>query len=327
MIILASSNINYALISFNNTLSRLSGTPLDSTEIWSSLSKLKNYAKSDRSYVGQTVKVINNVNKTVDSYIIEDTEGNIKKLPNGEETILVIDNTALMLNLSSINNGQVVFNRATRTFFILKDDNNINNINSWSEQSIGEQFWLNNSNDKVNFYSLSYKDYLNLKEIDEGTIYFIIDKGLIYKGNTNVTINFESIKSFENFDINNAIDYRLYICFKTFECRIKVNNEWLILSPGYITDGSNYADLSNGTKLATVNVIKKIIEDSINTEIINKIDKMENGEEDMIVLSTKDGNVKRSEKKIGESIFQNSENNKYLATEEGVLNKFSWKDF
>ena len=58
--------------------------PLDATEIWYSLDEAIEYAKNDpTAYIGQTIKVIDQVNQTVVSYMIKNEAGDLIEVGAG----------------------------------------------------------------------------------------------------------------------------------------------------------------------------------------------------------------------------------------------------
>jgi hypothetical protein len=60
---------------------RNNATPMDSTEIWNSLEEAENYAKNNgTAYVGQTIKVVDEVKGSVDTFIIADTDGKLESI-------------------------------------------------------------------------------------------------------------------------------------------------------------------------------------------------------------------------------------------------------
>lgn len=322
-------NKDLALMSFGNTFARLGNTPLDSTEIWYSLSEAQEYAKGQSAYVGQIIKVVDESNNKTTAYIIKDVSGNLQELGSASSTSSkVVEDEEEMLALTDIKNGQMVFRKDTGTFFILVDETNITDLNSWMEQSSSGAVWVNGDDAKVNFHALTYSAYLAESSKNENTLYFITDKGMIFKGSSNVTSSIESVTAFDgdgSISVTDALENRLYINPTTLEIRVKINGFWTIISPGYITDGSNWAQTTDNSKLATIGAIKTGIASTIEEASKNKIDSMGDGNEDEIVLSTSDGSIKRSSKKIGGATLSETPDENTVATEAAVMNKFAWK--
>lgn len=89
------------LMSFGKSFSRLSGQPLDKSEIWyDDYDALVAYAKTDAAYVGQKVVYVDTTENTVTHYGIE-LDGTLKELgtsPIGDEkTIVVADDGTISL--------------------------------------------------------------------------------------------------------------------------------------------------------------------------------------------------------------------------------------
>lgn len=110
----------------------------------------------------------------------------------------------------------------------------------------------------VNFRAGTLAQYTAATK-NENTLYFITDAKKIYKGSVDVT---ESIVLVTNFtgaeggiSVENAFEGKLYINATTFEVRIKSGSAWVILTPGYLTDSTNWAT-ADGDKFATISLIK-----------------------------------------------------------------------
>ena len=93
------STVDFAaekLMSFGKSFSRLSGQPLDKSEVWyNDLEALKAYAKTDAAYVGQKVVYIDTTNNTVTHYSVE-LDGTLKEIgvkPLGDNKSITVDGT------------------------------------------------------------------------------------------------------------------------------------------------------------------------------------------------------------------------------------------
>ena len=108
---------------------------------------------------------------------------------------------------------------------------------------------------------------------DNNTLYFLEDVKKIYKGSTEVTESLVVVSNFDGTDggiaVANAVEGKLYINVTTFEVRIKSGEAWVILTPGYLTDSTNWAD-ADGGKFATIGLIKNGIASAINSILGNK---------------------------------------------------------
>ena len=75
------------------------------------------------------------------------------------------------------------------------------------------------------------------------------------KGDIDVTENIVVVTNFDGsaggVAVENAFEGKFYINVTTFECRIKSGAAWIVMSPGYITDGTNFAQSGNDGKFAT----------------------------------------------------------------------------
>lgn len=98
-----------ALMTFDKSFARANGQPLDSTEVYYSLSAAEEYAAGAGAYVGQKIVVVEN--NVVTHYSIEDEAGNLKELgskPVGDEkSITVAENGTVSLK----GVGTLVFER------------------------------------------------------------------------------------------------------------------------------------------------------------------------------------------------------------------------
>ena len=66
------------ILTLDKSFARANGQPLDSTEVWYDLDKLKDYAKTDVAYIGQQLIYIDE-NSVVHNYVIKDIEGNLEE--------------------------------------------------------------------------------------------------------------------------------------------------------------------------------------------------------------------------------------------------------
>lgn len=151
--------------------------------------------------------------------------------------------------------------------------------------------------------------------------------GKVYKGGQPVT---ESIVVSDTLpEISTAIKNKLYINSQTLESKITINGTtWVDLSPGYITDGGNWAESTNDAKIGTISVIKEIITQALATIDINsKIDKVESAVVDNVPTLTAEGGIKDSGKSIGGSTLSESPNSNTLATEAAIADALSWKKY
>lgn len=183
----------------------------------------------------------------------------------------------------------------------------------WEVQSSDAPVW-NDTNQLVNFYVTDWSTYNSLGSKDGNTLYFLSDAQKIFKGTQDVTSSIVVITTpTTNFpEVTNAFTNKLYIDTTTFEVRITTDKQnWINVSPGYITDGSNWAQTTDDSKLATVGAIKAGIGASF-------IAKLGTGEANVIITATADGGIQRTSAKIGGATLAGTTDANTLATEAAV---------
>lgn len=120
---------------------------------------------------------------------------------------------------------------------------------------------------KVNFKAGTLAQYTTLQSKSADTLYFLTDAKKIMKGDIDVTENIVVVTNFDGsaggVAVENAFEGKFYINVTTFECRIKSGAAWIVMSPGYITDGTNFAQSGNEGKFATIAAIKAYITEQI----------------------------------------------------------------
>lgn len=120
---------------------------------------------------------------------------------------------------------------------------------------------------KVNFKAGTLAQYTTLQSKSADTLYFLTDAKKIMKGDIDVTENIVVVTNFDGsaggVAVENAFEGKFYINVTTFECRIKSGAAWIVMSPGYITDGTNFAQSGNDGKFATIAAIKAYITEQI----------------------------------------------------------------
>lgn len=112
---------------------------------------------------------------------------------------------------------------------------------------------------RVNFYAVKSLDsYIALANKDVNTLYFIEDSMQIFKGEIDVTASVVFVNA--PIDAANAFEGKLYVDTANLIVQVKGEGADVMttLLPGYITDGTDYAQ-ADGTKLATFGYIKSYI--------------------------------------------------------------------
>lgn len=262
---MAKQNVTMALMSFNNTFSRLSATPLDSTSVHYSLAAAQEYAQSNPySYVGQIISVVDQ--SEVKAYMIMNTEGDLEELGSGStsSTLIVADEEA-MLALRDIEVGQMVFREDLSDTWIYKGPDP-SQLSSWQEVASNNDTVWDVSENKVLFSATTLSAYNALDPKNNYTLYFLTDVGKIYKGSTDVTSAVVKVGSFP--EVANAVEGKLYVgpvtsgADATGFIKVKVGSELIDIVPGYYTDGANWASADSG-KFATIGLIKSGIQSAI----------------------------------------------------------------
>lgn len=175
--------------------------------------------------------------------------------------MLFVADQSAMLALSDIEAGQQVYREDTHTVWIYKG-NSPADLNNWAESAAQNDTVWEGTTNKVTFEAIAQSAYDALTTKSENKLYFITDTGRICKGSTDVTKSVTLVNgSFP--EASAAIAGRIYLDSASFEVRITMDNvTWLTVTPGYLTDGANWAE-ADGSKFATIALIKKGIQEAI----------------------------------------------------------------
>ena len=110
---------------------------------------------------------------------------------------------------------------------------------------------------KVNFKAGTLTQW-NTSNKDTNTLYFITDAKKIYKGNVDVTesVVVTNASTFSTPPVSGThFEGKLYVDITSFTVGMVSGSAWIILSPGYITDGVNWTPANSG-KIATISAIE-----------------------------------------------------------------------
>ena len=110
---------------------------------------------------------------------------------------------------------------------------------------------------KVNFKAGTLAQW-NTSNKDTNTLYFITDAKKIYKGSVDVTENIvvTNASTFSTPPVSGThFEGKLYVDITSFTVGMVSGSAWIILSPGYITDGVNWTPANSG-KIATISAIE-----------------------------------------------------------------------
>lgn len=318
-------NKDLALMSFNNTFSRLSARPLDSTSLFYSLEEAQTYAQSNPyAYVGQIISVVDESNEAASAYIIVNTAGDIEEIGTGGSSTLVVASVADLTGEDMPNDlvvGQTAFVTGESKSYILTALGDAPPSSYvWTEMTSSDTVWSGTENSVI-FYALTQSAYDGISPKNADTLYFITDSGKIFKGDTALTDSVIVTGTIP--EVASAIKNKLYINPTTLESKITTDGvSWINMSPGYLTDGANWAE-ADGNKLATIALIKKGINSSITTLLGA-------GAADVVVTATAAGGIQRTTKTLGGATLQGEPTENVLATEVAVKtaidNAISWTD-
>lgn len=249
-------------------ISRQYGGPIDRYSVFYSMDDATNYAtNSPLSYVGQIISVVDEAAQTSTAYQISNTAGDLVEVGKGaNKPMLFVADKAAMLALQDIEVGQQVYREDKKTIWIFKGGD-ASQLSNWVESAAQNDTVWNGTTNKVVFYSLTQTQYDALGSKDANTLYFTSDTGKVFKGTADMTksvIVTDSIPA-----VADAILDKLYIDSASFEAKITVDgSNWIILSPGYLTDGANWAN-ADSKKFATIGLIKKGISSAVEAISLN----------------------------------------------------------
>lgn len=216
------------------------------------------FGSTDSAYhYGMQVYVFDGTNAK--TYLIQGDK-TLKEIGSDSMPMMFVDDEAEMLGLEDIEIGQQVYRSDTKSVWIYKGGT-VSELTNWVESAGGsDTVWAGTEN-KVIFYAMTQSTFDGLDSKDANTLYFITDGGKIYKGDTDVTqcVSVGAIP-----EIGGAVKGKLYIDSATFAMKVTMDGEnWITASPGYLTDGVEWA-AADSSKLATIGLIKKGIQAAVN---------------------------------------------------------------
>lgn len=200
---------------------------------------------------------------TCKTYLINGDHSLTEIGANNDQPMLFVADQTAMLALTEIKAGQQVYREDTKTIWIYKGTNPADLAN-WVESAAQNDTVWEGTNNKVTFEAITRASYKALETKPDNKLYFVTDSGKIYKGATDVTRCVNFIKGGAFPAIGDAEAGKLYVDQDSLEVRMTADNtKWLVLIPGYITDGTNWAATADDGKLATKAVIKEAIQKAI----------------------------------------------------------------
>lgn len=236
---------------------RTNALPIDDKSVFKTLQEAQTYAQSATAYPGQIIAVVDTSETTF--YGINQL-GELQDLGGSTAPMIFVANQSEMLALEDIEIGQQVYREDTHTIWLFKGGD-ASTISNWVESSAQSDCIWFGTNNTVIFYALTQTSFDGISQKDADTLYFITDSGKIYKGDQDLTGSIIPVSQFP--EVSDAIVNKLYIHTTSFEVRITQDKaSWITVTPGYLTDGSNWAE-ADGNKLATISLIKKGISEAI----------------------------------------------------------------
>lgn len=300
------------------SINRSNPLPLDSNSVFKSYSDAETYAAGVLAYPGQVIAVVD-VDKTT-CYVLDGNKA-LQPVGSASSTTQVVASQEEMLALTDIEKGQMVYRTDTKTTWVFIGEDP-SSLDDWSESaSTNDTVWQGTEN-KVGFYALDKSTYDGLESKDSSVLYFLTDTGKIFKGETDVTQAVAAVTDFG--EATDAALNKIYLNTSTLEIRIRNNDSWLTIMPGFVTDGANWAAGTDDAKLATIGAIKTGITQTIDTAIANKLDKLGSGAADVVIVATADGGIQRSVYTVGGATLSGTADATKLATEAAVESALSW---
>lgn len=196
------------------------------------------------------------------TYLIQGDK-TLKEIGSNDTPMLFVEDEAGMLALKDIKGGQQVYRTDTHTTWIFKGGE-ASILSNWVENAAQNDTKWEGTSDKVLFFSITQDAYDKIETKSESTLYFTVDTKRIYKGSSDVT---SSVYAGDTIPaVSAAVKGKLYIDTTTFECKLTVDGtNWIVTSPGYLTDGAEWAGADSG-KLATIGLIKKGLKETVDAK-------------------------------------------------------------
>ena len=214
-------------------------------------------SSNSKYYFGQQVYVFDGA--SAKTYLIQG-DGTLQEIGSDTAPMIFVANEAAMLALTDIKTGQQVFREDTSTIWLFKGGD-ASDVSNWAESAAQNDTKWQNTDNKVNFYALTRASYKAITNKDANTLYFITDEGKIYKGSVQMTTSCIPVDTMPG--VADAITNVLYLDKTTFGLQVTFDNlTWYVMSPGYLTDGANWAT-ADSSKFATIGLIKKGITSAI----------------------------------------------------------------
>ena len=194
---------------------------------------------------------------TARTYLIQGDKS-LKEI--GENTpMMFVDSEDDLYLLEDLEIGHQVLVEGTGEIWVFKGGV-ASEPSNWVQAGSGSDVVWQGTEDRVVFRAITQSAFDGVDPKDANTLYFITDVGKIYKGSTDVTscVTVGSIP-----EASAAVKGKLYIDSNTFAMAITIDGQnWIQASPGYLTDGVEWA-AADSSKLATIGLIKKGIQAAV----------------------------------------------------------------
>lgn len=245
-------------------IQRTNALPLDNREVFKTEAEALAYAQDEeqKAYPGQIVSVISEDGQTK-TYVIQ-LDRTLKELGSGSGTTHVVETKEELTQIEEAKVGEQAFVKTGNDAGIyILTALPASSLENWSKVN-SDVTWA--SGDKINFNSTTYTSFKSLGVKDANTLYVLTDIGKIYKGNVDVTSGIKLIDTEEEIPAaEEAVPGVVYVAEDTFVVKIlnTETQELVTISPGYVTDGSHWAEVADESKLVTLKVVK----DNLSKEI------------------------------------------------------------
>lgn len=251
-------------LGWSNSFDRDGGYPLDFAAWFGSYEAAQAAAKTaeevgstaSKYYYGMQLYVFDGT--TAKTYLIQ---GNKSLKEIGESsTMKFVDSVDDLYTLEDVEIGQQVLVSEDGMIYIFKGGS-VSEPNNWVQAGSGATTNWDGTEDRVIFRAITQSAYDSLDPKDVNTLYFVTDSGRIYKGSSDVTY---CISVGSTPEVGSAVKGKLYIDSTSLAMAVTMNGtSWLQLSPGYLTDGTEWA-AADSNKFATIGLIKKGIQEAVN---------------------------------------------------------------
>lgn len=197
---------------------------------------------------------------TTTLYTIEG-DRSLKEVGSGSaQPMKFVNDESEMLQLVDIESGQQVYRLDTNTIWIFKGGDAAQ-ISNWVESASQNDTVWDGTEERVIFKATTQQAFDSTEPKQSSTLYFLTDTKKIYKGSEDVTSSVYAGESIP--EASQAVKGKLYINTTDFTCKITLDGTtWITTSPGYLTDGAEWAS-ADSNKFATIGLIKKGIDETV----------------------------------------------------------------